>query len=231
MRSLLLFAVFLVSGWFSVCQAQRISRVTYGIDLGTGFTDNIYTPSLNYYQNLTFGNFKYVGIGWSGRFSGNVIGGNPVLNTLGNPGEEDEVSLKRIVVYSASLGATVNVNFDHIEFGANVDLVNIAMGKTSKVLYKIADLQTATDSSAKFHNKLVNAYPQMAGLLPVATQKSNGHSEAYLRLWINQEIGIKLGYQLTNVVYTTENPLNNGQKRFVNRYGMPFAALSFHIQN
>ena len=212
--------------------AQRISRVTYGIDIGSGFSSGIYTPSFNYYQNLTFGNFPYVGIGWTGRFSGNVIGDNPVLSTIGNPGgEEDEISLKKIVAYNASFGVTVNFDFEHIEFGANVDLLNISMGRTSKVLYNIANLAAATDSSAKFHGTRVDAYPQMANLLPIATRKSAGNSEAYIRLWINQEVGIKLGYQLLNVVYNTADRLNNRQRRFENQYGMPFVALSFHIQN
>ncbi len=232
MRSLFLFCVFFVFAAVTGSQAQRISRVNYGIDIGTGFATDIYTPSINYYQNLSFGSFRHVAIGWTGRFSGNIIGGNPALKTIGNPGgQDDEISLKRIVVYNAAFGLTVNFNFEHIEFGANVDLLTISAGKTSKALYKIADLAHATDSSRNFHNQLVTAYPQMASLLPIALKKSAGNSEAYLRFWINQEFGIKLGYQLLNVVYNTENPLNNRQTRFVNQYGMPFAALSFHIQN
>jgi hypothetical protein len=230
MRSLSLYIIGLIFFTVSASQAQRISRVNYGIDLGSGFSENALTPSITYYQNLTFGDFRHVGIGWTGRFSGNIIK-DPVLTTLGNPTTEDEISLKRAAVYSAAFGLTVNFNFDHIEFGANVDLVNISMGKTSKVLYKISDLQAASDSSIKFDNTLVQAFPQLASLVPIATKKSNGHSEVYLRLWINQEFGLKFGYQLQNVVYNSQDPLSNGQKRFVNRYGMPFAALSFRIQN
>lgn len=230
MRPFSLFIFFLIFGGISVSQAQRISRVTYGIDLGTGFSESVYTPSITYFQNLTFGSFRHLGIGWTGRFSGNIVN-DPVLKTMGNPTGEDEISFKRASVYSASFGLTVNVDFDHFEFGANVDLVNISMGRTSKVLYKIADLQSAVDSIASLNNTLVQAYPQMASLLPIATKKSNGNSEVYLRLWINQEFGIKLGYQLLNVVYNSQDPLHNGQTRFVNQYGLPFAALSFHIQN
>lgn len=231
MRSLFLFVVLLVFATVTGGHAQRISRVNYGIDIGTGFAPDIYTPSINYYQNLSFGNFKYLAIGWSGRFSGNIIGGNPALETIENPGRQDEISMKRMVVYNAAFGLTLNFNFEHIELGANVDLLNVSMGKTSKVLYKIADLAHATDSIRKFHNNLVTAYPQMANLLPIATKKSAGNSEVYLRFWINQEFGIKVGYQLLNVVYTTKDRLNNGQKRFADQYGMPFAALSFNIQN
>lgn len=231
MRLVCWLAFFLIVSSSTISEGQRISRVNYGLDLGSGFTSDIYTPNVNYYQNLTFGSFRYIGIGWSGRLSGNIVGGNPVLNTLGNPREEDEISLKKAVVYNAAFGFTINFDFDHVEFGANVDLLNISVGKTSKVLYNIANLETATDSSANYHQTLVKAYPQMASLLPIATKKSAGNSEAYLRLWINQELGIKVGYQLLNVVYNTEHPLNNGQKRFVKQYGMPFVALSFHIQN
>ncbi len=231
MRSLFLFVVLLVFAAVTGSHAQRISRVNSGIDVGTGFGPDIYTPSINYYQNLSFGSFRYASIGWTGRFSAGMISGNPALKTIGNPGEQDEISLKRIAVYNAAFGVTLNFNFDHIEFGANVDLLNLSAGKTSKVLYKIADPLHATDSSGTFHNKLVTAFPQMASLLPVATKKSSGNSEVYMRIWINQEIGIKVGYQLQNVVYNTNDPLNNGQKRFVQQYGLPFAALSFHIQN
>lgn len=227
-----MFCVLLIFTAATGSHAQRISRVNYGIDVGTGFAADIYTPSINYYQNLSFGDFRYVAVGWTGRFSGNIIGGNPVLKTIGNPGgEEDEISLKRIAVYNAAFGLTINFNFEHIELGANVDLLTISAGKTSNALYKIADLVHATDSSRNFHNKLVTAYPQMANLLPIASKKSAGNSEAYLRFWINQEFGIKVGYQLLNVVYNTKDPLNNRQTRFVDQYGMPFAALSFHIQN
>lgn len=210
--------------------AQSLSRVTYGVDIGSGFGDKVFTPSINYFQNLTFGNFRYVGIGWTGRFAGTIVN-DPILKTLGTPGVPDEVSLRRSAVYSAAFGLTINFDFEHIEFGANVDLLNLSMGKTSQVLYKIADLANATDSSAMYHNELVRAFPQMANFLPAATRRSNGNSEAYIRLWINQEFGIKLGYQIQNVVYSTEDPLNNAQRRFVAQYGMPFAALSFHIQN
>lgn len=231
MMRLLFLLTFLLISTFSGLQAQRLSRVTYGLDVGTGFTSDAFTPTINYYQNLTFGNLRFLGIGWTGRFGGNVINGNPVLKTLGNPGEQDQISLKRIITYDAAFGVTVNFDFEHIEFGANVDLVNLSFGKNSKVLYKIADLQQATDSVKKLHNTLVSATPQSASLLPIATKKSNGHSEAYVRLWINQEFGVKLGYQLMNVVYNTKEPLSNNQKRFVDQYGMPFLALSFHIQN
>lgn len=231
MRFIFLFVLFLIVAATTVSQAQRISRVTYGVDIGSGFASGSYTPSINYFQNLTFGNFRHIGIGWTGRFSGNIIGENPVLKTIGNPAGEDEISLKKLAVYNAAFGVTINFDFDHVEFGANVDLLSLSMGKTSNVLYKIANLQSATDSIKAYDNTLVRAFPQMAGVLPIATKKSAGNSEVYLRLWVNQEFGIKLGYQLLNVVYNTEETLNNGQKRFSNQYGMPFAALSFHIQN
>jgi len=226
------FVLFLIVTFSTVSKGQRISRVNNGLDIGSGFTTNTYTPTINYYQNLTFGNFRYFGIGWTGRLSGNIIGGNPVFETMGNPfGEEDQISLKKAVVYNAAFGFTVNFDFKFVEIGANVDLLNISLGKASNVLYKIANLENATDSIIKYNNTRIKAYPQMANLMPILTKKSAGNSEAYLRLWINQEVAVKVGYQLLNVVYSSEKTMNHGQKRFVNQIGMPFAALTFQIQN
>lgn len=201
------------------------------MDIGTGFTGATWTPSLTYFQTLTMAKAPWLGIGWTGHFSGTFIGDKPVLNTLGNPRREDSMELNRIGIYSAAFGLTLSLNFDKVELGANVDLLGLSFGKMVKGLYLIADTTAASDSSVRYHNTHIDVFPQGTSALPVLWKKNNGQSQVFLRFWINQEFGVKLGYMISNISYASEQKLNNGHNRFITEYGMPFATISFKIPN
>ncbi len=216
----------------SQTNAQRISRVNYGVDIGTGFSSSAWTPSVTYYQNLRFDRAPWLGIGWTGHFTSLLANNPPGLKTLGNPVSEDLLEMGKIRTVSAAFGISLSVYLDpKVEIGGNLDLLNIAFGNTKKGLYKITDLASATDSMETYHNTLIGTYPQILSTAPLIWKRNNGQSQVYLRFWFNPEIGVKIGYMLTNVSFATEEKLNHGQRRFYTDYRMPFVALSFHIPN
>lgn len=224
-------------------QAQYAPRVNYGLDLGSGFSGGLQTPSgvglskrnwspsLLYYQNINVGKLKWFQTGWGVRVSGYVQNGRLPLITASNTTGNDSLTLGNITTYGASFVWGVNFNLGRFTIGANADLVGIALGKARKGLYQLS-VPKGEDSAVVAKNRqLVEATPQSFNAVPLIWKHNNGQAEAYVRFWITHEFGVKLGYVLGRAAYVSKDELAQGRSRFSNSYAMPYAALSFSIPN
>lgn len=243
-RLLSFFAILVIlHSSFNTAQAQYAPRVNYGLDLGSGFSGGLSTPSgiglpkrnwspsLLYYQNINIGRLKWLQTGWGVRVSGYIQNGRLPLTTASNTSGNDTLTLGNITTYGASFVWGVNFNLGRFTIGANADLVGLTLGKKRKGLYQLS-VPTGEDSATVSKNRqLIDVTPQALNTIPFIWKHNNGQAEAYVRFWISHEIGIKLGYVLGRAAFISKDDLADGNSRFSNSYAMPYAALSFSIPN
>jgi hypothetical protein len=223
-RLIVLF-VFLVS---ASAFSQSLSRVNSGIDLGVGYQDKVWVPSVMYHQELSLTNFSWFRIGWGVRTWGYYAGRTNLLpqnNALSN----DTLKFGRITANGLSFLVGANVRLWRFDIGANTDLLGFAFGVKRSGLYTKPTFYEG--QGAKYYNAYVSSKPSTFNVIPLAMNKQSGQSEIFLRYWITDRIGLKLGYVHGRMTYMTEVKLDNGQKRFSTTYGVPYAGLSFPLYN
>ena len=66
MKSIRFIVLFVFLG-LSEAFSQDISRVTSGIDVGLGYQDKVWVPSVTYHQELSLSNFPWFRVGWGVR--------------------------------------------------------------------------------------------------------------------------------------------------------------------
>lgn len=211
--------------------AQSLSRISSGMDVGTGIKQHEWSPSFLYYQNLSASRARWLQVGWGLRFWGFYRNQESSLVAPSNAPGNDSVTLGKLSANGASFLVGINIKTKHVEFGANADVISLAFGKKRPGLYAIADPSLASDSIAPLHHTDVPVAPRNLNALPWIWKQNNGFGEAYVRIWIHQRVGIKLGYMVGRVAYRSQEKLNNGQKYFGDGYGMPYVAISLPIYN
>lgn len=205
-----------------------MSRVTSGVDLGLGYQDKVWVPSVTYHQELTLSNFQWFRIGWGLRAWGYYAGRTdmfPQSNALSN----DTLKFGRVSANGASFLIGANFRLWKFDIGANTDLFGIAFGLKRSALYAGSGLYGAEGSDS--YNKYLSSAPATLNVLPLVLDKQNGQSEVYARFWITDRIGLKLAYAHGRVTYASPVKLDNGQKRYSTTFGVPYLALSFPLYN
>ncbi|WP_233876179.1 hypothetical protein [Dyadobacter sp. CY323] len=208
--------------------SQSLSRVTSGIDLGVGYLDKVWVPSVLYHQELSLTNFPWFRIGWGVRAWG-YYAGRTDLAPKNNALSGDTLKFGRVSSNGASFVLGANFRVWKFDIGANTDLFGVAFGVKRKGLYTKSTLFDGEGS--KYYNDYVPSNPSTINLLPLALDKQNGQSELFLRYWFTDRIALKLGYTYGRITYATAEKLDNGQKRFSKTFGVPYAALSFPFYN
>ncbi len=225
------FAVGAIIIFLGGAQAQRISRVSSGVDIGSGFGDGQFSPSLLYYQNLQPPHLQWAQLSgglriWSYQAK------ETKLTVPGGFSREDVMSLNHVSATGFSF--FMGVNFRPVPFldiGANADLLSLALGKRRSALYTLATPSGSEDSLALVLNgENVDIAPTNLNIVPAFIKKNNGQAEAYVRIWFGKQVGLKLGYMIGQISYRTDEKLN-GQGRFSSMYQMPYAAISFPLYN
>jgi hypothetical protein len=207
--------------------AQYAPRVTSGFDLGTGYQDNRWAPSFLYHQSLHFSKSPWLRIGWGVRTYGFYAQRTTLLSKEYN-GKSDTLTLNQVSNTGVNFVLGINLKLaKFVDIGANADLAGLAFGIKRSALYKMADLSAAPDSILGLNNTVIKARPSSFNALPNLVKGQNGQGEAYIRLWFNQRIGLKLGYVFTQLAYLSPNKMNHGNRSFSESFGMPYAALSF----
>lgn len=206
---------------------QRAPRVTSGIDIGTGYLDGEWVPAVTYHQDLSLNNFPWLRVGWGVRAWGYYAGRTDLLPQT-NKTSRDMIQMGKVTANGVSFLVGANFRLWRVDLGANTDLVGIAFGLKRKAYYS-TDFPVDTDDAGNY-NTHVPATPAMFNALPLALDKQNGQSELYLRYWITERIGVKLGYSYGRITYMTSDKLN-GENRFSKMYGFPFAAIAFPLYN
>jgi hypothetical protein len=208
--------------------SQSLSRVTSGLDLGLGYEDEQWVPAAMYHQELSLNNFSWFRITWGLRTWGYYAGKTNMLPQSSSV-SQDTLKFGKISANGASflLGATIRLW--KFELGANTDLMGVAFGLKRKALYD--NPSPFTGDGAEYYNKHISSGPAAINFLPLFLDKQNGQSEVFLRYWITERVGLKLGYTQGRMTYNTSVKLDNGHKRFSTTYGVPYAGISFPLYN
>jgi hypothetical protein len=209
-------------------QAQYPSRVTSGVDLGTGYRDKVWAPSLAYHQELSINNFPWFNLSWGVRTAG-YYSGDKTLTPKNSFASGDSLKFGRLTSNSLSIMAGITFKFGKFDFGANTDIIGIAIGVKRKGLYTKTSFPLGEES--EYYNTLVSSSPNFFNVVPLGMDKNSGQSEVFVRYWIGQRVGIKAGYVHGRTTYKTEYKLDNNQNRFSTTYDMPYVAICFPLYN
>lgn len=210
-------------------QAQRISRLTSGFDVGTGYLDKEWAPSFLYYQLINPPRQPWLRLGWGMRGWGYYTTRNTSFLAPNGTGGQDTLRLGQVSANGLSFALVANVRLGRVDIGVNADLISLALGKKRNGLYVLSDLAMASDSARKYHGTLLPTAPRNLNTLPFIFKNVNGQAEAYVRIWFNEQIGLKLGYVVGQTAYRLDQRLNNDQRYFGKGFGMPYAALAFPV--
>jgi len=223
----LLMLVSVLSGY-----GQRISRVVSGLDLGTGFAAGQFTPSLLYYQALHPTNAPWIELNGGFRVW-NYFANDTYLTAPAGNSKSDVMQLSRVSATGVSFVMGANFKLAKIiDLGVNADLLGFAFGKRRNAIYRLASPESVKDSlSLVLNGEDVGIAPANLNVIPFLKKNSNGLAEAFVRVWVSPQIGIKAGYVWGQATYRTDVKLNNGQKRFSTRYQMPFVAITLPLYN
>lgn len=211
---------------------QRISRVASGLDIGTGFASGgQFAPSLFYYQALHPANAPWIEVNGGVRVSSYFANDTQLTATAVNS-KEDRMQLSRVSATGVSFVMGANLKLAKIiDVGVNADLVGFAFGKRRNALYRLASPESVKDTlSLALNGKDVGIAPTNLNVIPFLKKNNNGVAEAFVRIWVSPQIGIKAGYIWGQVAYRTDEKLN-GQKRFSSRYQMPYVAITLPLYN
>lgn len=226
MKSIRFIVLFVFLG-LSEAFSQDISRVTSGIDVGLGYQDKVWVPSVTYHQELSLSNFPWFRIGWGVRGWGYYAGRTDMLPKA-SALNADTLKFGKITANGASFLVGANFRVWKFDIGANTDLFGVAFGLKRNALYEGGGLY---GEGGAHYNSYIESAPATLNALPLFMDKQNGQSEAYVRFWITDQIGLKVAYVHGRVTYASPDKLINGQTRYSTTYGVPYVALSFPLYN
>ncbi len=227
-------AVLLIGFCAFTAQAQRISRVSAGLDIGTGIGKENFSPSLLYYQTINPPNAPWIRLTGGARVW-NYQAQDTYLTAPGGRSMNDTMQLSRASATGVSfvMGLSLRIA-DRVDIGVNADLLSFAFGARRNATYRLADSTSVAESdtiSLDLNGKGVDIAPANLNAVPAFLRNNNGQAEAFVRIWFGKQIGLKLGYMIGQISYRSDFKLNNGQKRFSANYQMPYVALSFPLYN
>ena len=113
--------------------------------------------------------------------------------------------------------------FKKFDLGFNIDAIGFSFGGSKNGIFKssIAPAGTAISQKAK---------PTSFNYLLVSdNDKGTLNSELFLRFWIKENMGIKIGLGFLFTEYTTVNKLTFNNSRFRNKSAMPVVGYCFTL--
>jgi hypothetical protein len=202
------------------------------LDLGSGLSKNAWAPSILYHEDIPLSNIRWLRAGLGIRAWG-YYGDDLNLISQAASSSANTLQYNEISVNGLSLVAGASVRVWRVDIGANTDLAGLAFGSKRNGYYPAA---TGSSGSGKAHyNNDVSTRPITFNVLPVFFNNYNGQSEVYGRIWLSKNTAVKIGYQFGQIAYLTRNvdgkkmALDGGERRFSQRYNMPYIALSFKL--
>jgi hypothetical protein len=230
MKSLCLF-LSLITGITSV-SGQNQPTVNAGVDVGSGFKNYAWAPSVLYHEEIGLRGANWLKFGVGLRAWG-YYGGRVDLFTND---EKNYLEYRQVSANGLSFVIGANIHFWRVDLGVNTDLAGISFGSKRHGFY---EKTTSTPGTGEAHyNTWLNTSPVILNVAPLAFNNNNGQSEAYARIYFTRQIGVKLGYLYGQIAYSTKKDeagervhLDDRQRRVYNTYGMPFVALSFSISD
>jgi hypothetical protein len=215
----------------SICHSQGKSRYAVGIDAGSGFTDNAWSPSIYYHEEIGSHRVPWLRFSLGIRAWGYYSGKSDLISQ-GESSLPDTLKFRNTSVNGISLVPGVTLRLWKIDLGVNTDLAGFTFGSGRNAFYPKNSL-VAGDGEA-YYNKWVPAAPPRFSILPqLLPDKSSGQSEVFARIFFTRSLGLKVGYVFGKMVYATKSAddrrirLDNGHLYFADRYRMPYIAVSF----
>ncbi|TLU98077.1 hypothetical protein [Dyadobacter luticola] len=229
MKKVLLGCVFLAA--IHPAFGQNQSNVNAGIDVGTGFKNSAWAPSLLYHEEVGIGKLSWLRLGLGLRAWAYYGEGA----TLSSKDESNNLLFRKTSVNGASFVAGFNFCFPRVDIGINTDIGGLALGSKRSGFY---EKTTSTPGIGElFYNTWLSTSPVNFDFLPLFLKNYNGQSEIYARIYLSKKMGLKLGYVLGQIAYKTNNVkerkvlLDDRERRVFDRYSLPYAALSFSLSD
>jgi hypothetical protein len=232
MKVMDLFLITLFSGCLQG-MAQRQPQATAGVDVGAGLSNNGWSPSILYHEEISPREFRILKAGFGLRTWGYYGGPIDSRSAEGVNVSPDVLKYGRISVNGLSVVGGLNARFWKMELGANTDLMGLAVGSRRKGLY--VGKTGAPGIGAEYYNKEVVTSPKAFNLIPLFQRHHTGSSELYLRVWLSDVVGVKVGYLAGRISYLTKKVeqkrivLDAGQSAFSTHYGLPYVSICFAI--
>ncbi len=209
--------------------AQQVGRVSAGVDVGTGIKENAWAPSIMYHQELSLNHFPWFRVGWGVRGSG-YYANRSDLAPKNTSMSGDTLKFGKVTTNTISFLIGANIRVWKFDIGANTDLVGLTFGAKRTGLYSQTQLPVE-GKGYEFYNMPISSTPTTFSAAPLLLNNQNGQSELYVRFWVTDRVGLKLGYVHGRVAYTAAQKLYNDQTIFSKTYGLPYAAISFPLYN
>ena len=232
MKAVYLLLILVFSGTSGVT-AQTKSPVSAGIDIGSGFKSTGWSPSMQYHQELRFRQFPFLKFGLGLRGWG-YFDGKTDLFSQNSEAPKDTLQFRNVSQSGLSVIGGLSLSLWKIDFGVNTDLFGLLFGAERRGFYSKSDMVTPGQGES-YYNKWVPASPNVFNVLPLVVKDNSGQSEIYARIWLSRRLGLKVAYVYGQLAYSTGKIdgtrvlLDNGHRRFSENYGIPYAGLSFYI--
>ncbi len=236
--------------------SQTRNRVGSGLDVGVGFKVDNVNPSVQYYQLLHLLPERRFSIGWTARLSpffghkldfitapAGLSRGKTGFDAIGAPyvpANLDTITFSNVSATALNFGIRVQGRFGPVEIGASADLLGLTIGGGQSGVYRsstgkfVAGITAAgADSVVAFTGTNVNqlAHPT-AGNLRLFGDNNIGTlgTEVFVRVFLNQRIAVKIGYQWVITEMTNSNRdivANNDRFRYTT--SMTYVGLTFPL--
>ena len=209
--------------------AQRQSQASAGVDVGSGFNNNSWAPSVLYHEEISPNSVPWLRFGLGLRAWGYYAGRT---NLYSKKSDADFLEYNKVSANGVSFVAGINFRFWRIDLGVNTDLIGASFGSKRRGAY---DKVEGNGTGKPNYGQWLTTSPVIFNLAPLALKNYNGQSEVYARIFLTKRFGLKVGYVHGQIAYLTKERngtkvlLDNSQRRVYNFYGLPYAALSFPI--
>ena len=211
--------------------AQKYNTAQATLDIGSGFSDKTWAPSLLYHEDLPLGQLRWLRAGLGFRAWG-YYGNDVNLTSKAGASSASALQYKNVSANGVSVEVGASVTVWRLDIGANVDLLGFAWGPRRNAYYPGV---AAPGEGRAYYDKVVSTSPVNFNALPLFLDNNNGQSEVYGRIWLSKGIALKVGYQFGQLAYITRSIegknvyLDGGERRFSTRQNMPYAALTFKL--
>lgn len=214
-----------------------------GFDVGAGFNKKYVNPSLVYYELTSLAKSKSVFVGWTGRLSsfyGNDLNYYTAPARLTRQEAIDTVSFGRLSQTSLNVGIRAEWKLGRLQLGGSIDLLGLTFLGRSRVgrVYSSTGLFNQVDSLGQTVQKPFQGEDAYQSASPTRLNvklwgdhaRGMSTTEVYARLYLVNNVALKVGYQWLSTEVTLRNRDQvAGNDRFRNRIGSVYAALTFPL--
>ena len=237
-----LFFLMLLNVATATAQTQRLSKVLSSVDFGFGIKQKNAVAAISFSQYLELDRRGLFQVSWGlrmARFMGQNVPfttappllttGKGGLSAVGAPiigANIDTLFMPKAQLTSLNFMVGVQLQVGIVNIGANADIFGLALAGSRIGTF-------ASNESIKFNDSPQTATTMLGNIRLLGdNNRGNLNAEIYARVWIAQQVGIKIGYFFSISEYqTAEKNLPNANDRFRFRQSTPYISISLPIYN